>query len=282
MGDDRSPIGIVNKEAADRRKQRRKGHIQIIEEDRKRLREEINRLTAELDKARRYIERLATASVKELTKAKAENAALRELLEAVVEEVLPHGPTMSTPNAVGAPVPLEPSPAEMVGEIINRLTAELAEERMDTERLDWCQAMAESDIDLWIRTSDDDPSWAVDLGGGTIVESADIRAAIDAAMKGGVMGEDRSPIGIVNKEAADRRRQRRKGHIQIIEEDRKRLREENECLIAELAEAREDSRRLDLLQKWGNVSFSWPVGDLRKSIDRADLNLAAIDAGEGE
>jgi FtsZ-binding cell division protein ZapB len=57
------------------------------------------------------------------------------------------------------------------------------------------------------------------------------------------VSDDRSPIGIVNKEAADRRRQRRKGHIQIIEEDRKRLREENECLIAELAEARDLARR---------------------------------------
>jgi hypothetical protein len=51
------------------------------------------------------------------------------------------------------------------------------------------------------------------------------------------VSDDRSPIGIVNKEAADRRKQRRKGHIQIIEEDRKRLKMENDRLTAELAEA---------------------------------------------
>jgi DNA repair exonuclease SbcCD ATPase subunit len=61
----------------------------------------------------------------------------------------------------------------------------------------------------------------------------------------------------------------------------RKLLEYNHRIEAELAEARVDSRRLDLLQKWGNVSFSWPVGDLRKSIDRAELNLAAID-GKGE
>jgi len=67
---------------------------------------------------------------------------------------------------------------------LHRAKVELAEARKDTARLDWCQAMAESDIDLWIRTSDDDPSWAIDLGGGTIAESADIRAAIDAGKDG--------------------------------------------------------------------------------------------------
>jgi hypothetical protein len=55
------------------------------------------------------------------------------------------------------------------------------------------------------------------------------------------MSDDRSPIGIVNQEAADRRRQRRKVHMQIIEEDRKRLREENDRLTAKLAAVKEES-----------------------------------------
>jgi hypothetical protein len=54
------------------------GQIKMLQGAIEGWRSENARLTAELDKARRYIERLATASVKELTKAKAENAALRE------------------------------------------------------------------------------------------------------------------------------------------------------------------------------------------------------------
>jgi hypothetical protein len=94
------------------------------------------------------------------------------------------------------------------------------------------------------------------------------------------VSDDRSPIGIVNQEAADRRRQRRKGHIQIIEEDRKRLKMENDRLTAENAALRE----------WASPILRW-VKDVRCTRDTvADLWFwleahvrtcpAAIDAGK--
>ena len=44
------------------------------------------------------------------------------LLEDVVTEVAPYKPTILTPNMVGTDVPLEPSPAEMVAEVIGRFS----------------------------------------------------------------------------------------------------------------------------------------------------------------
>jgi len=45
---------------------------------------------------------------------------LREELESVVNEVMPYSPSEQTPNAAGQPVSTEPSPSEMVAEILGR------------------------------------------------------------------------------------------------------------------------------------------------------------------
>jgi len=103
------------------------------------------------------------------------------------------------------------------------------------------------------------------------------------------MSKDRSPIGIVNQEAADRRKQRRKGHIQIIEEDRRRLKIENDRLTTELDETRSSNYQLTQ-QHASNVrelaETYWDLGAAKKREDSLNFELGEknrkLDAAEDD